>query len=73
MAKSGANRGEAYRAAAPYLNLGWTFLAAILVWGGLGWLADRWLGTEPLLLTVGCVVGIVAGFVHLVLVVKKGS
>jgi len=42
-----------------------------LVWGGLGWLLDRWLGTEPWLLTVGSLVGIAAGFVHMVLVVRK--
>jgi ATP synthase protein I len=62
---------EAYKAAGPYINLGWIFLGAVLVWGGLGWLLDRWLGTEPWLLTVGSLVGIAAGFVHMVLVVRK--
>lgn len=33
------------------------FLAALLVWGGLGWLADRWLGTEPWLLILGLLLG----------------
>ncbi|MGI8574251.1 MAG: AtpZ/AtpI family protein [Egibacteraceae bacterium] len=33
------------------------FLSALLVWGGLGWLADRWLGTEPWLLAFGLVLG----------------
>lgn len=33
------------------------FLAAILVWGGIGWLVDRWLGTEPWLLIAGVVLG----------------
>lgn len=33
------------------------FLSALLVWGGLGWLADRWLGTGPWLLVLGLVLG----------------
>ena len=33
------------------------FLAALLVWGGIGYLLDRWLGTEPWLLIAGLVLG----------------
>lgn len=33
------------------------FLAALLTWGGIGWLIDRWLGTEPWLLIAGLVLG----------------
>ena len=33
------------------------FLSAMLVWGGIGWLLDRWLGTEPWLLIAGIVLG----------------
>ena len=72
MAQKVSSLAEAYRAAAPYLNIGWIFLGAILVWGGLGFLLDRWLGTQPWLLTVGSLVGIAAGFIHLVLVVQRG-
>jgi ATP synthase protein I len=73
VATKSSSLAEAYRAAAPYLNLGWTFLGAIVVWGGLGYLLDRWLGTEPWWLTVGSLVGIAAGFIHLVLVVRRGT
>lgn len=33
------------------------FLAAILTWGGIGYLLDRWLGTDPWLLIAGLVLG----------------
>ncbi len=44
---------------------GW-FLAvnlvtATLVWGGIGWLLDRWLGTAPWLMSIGFVVGNACG------------
>ena len=43
----------------------WSWLVelvtATLVWGGIGWLADRWLGTAPWLMCAGFVVGNGAG------------
>lgn len=33
------------------------FLAAMLLWGGIGWLVDRWLGTGPWVFIVGMVIG----------------
>jgi ATP synthase protein I len=44
-----------------------TLLAGMLVWGGVGFLVDRALGTEPLLLAIGLVVGM-AGGIYLVYV-----
>jgi ATP synthase protein I len=41
--------------------MGVELIAAILFWGGIGWLADRWLGTTPWLLGVGAMVGYAAG------------
>jgi hypothetical protein len=38
------------------------FISAILTWGGIGWLLDRWLRTEPWLIVLGFVIGTVAGF-----------
>lgn len=37
------------------------FIAAILVWGGAGWLLDRWLGTAPVLMGIGVMLGFAAG------------
>jgi ATP synthase protein I len=36
-------------------------LGALFVWGGAGWLADRWLGTRPWLLGLGVAIGFAAG------------
>jgi F0F1-type ATP synthase assembly protein I len=33
------------------------FLAAILTWGGIGWLVDRWLDTDPWFMIAGIVLG----------------
>lgn len=40
---------------------GWTLamelLTATFVWGGVGWLVDRWLGTAPVVMALGFVLG----------------
>jgi F0F1-type ATP synthase assembly protein I len=41
--------------------MGVELMAAILLWGGVGWLADRWLGTGPWLLGAGALIGYAAG------------
>jgi F0F1-type ATP synthase assembly protein I len=37
------------------------FTAAVMVYGFLGWLADRWLGTDPALFLVGLFAGMLLG------------
>lgn len=48
---------------------GWTAIAYLIggmtVWGLIGWLVDRWLGTDGIAIAVGVVVGM-AGGVYLV-------
>jgi ATP synthase protein I len=56
---------------ARFLTLGFTLLAII---GGLtvvGFFVDRWLGTLPLFLLVGLVVGFVAGLVYVYRALKS--
>jgi F0F1-type ATP synthase assembly protein I len=36
-------------------------VSAVLLYGGLGWLLDRWLGTDPWLMGAGVLVGFAAG------------
>jgi len=36
-------------------------ISGILVYGGLGWLLDRWLDHESLFLPIGVVLGVAAG------------
>lgn len=45
------------------MGTGWsitsTMIGGIAVWGGLGYLADRWLGTDGIFFAVGTVLGAV--------------
>lgn len=36
-------------------------LAGPVVWGGIGWLGDRWLGTDPWLMSIGIMGGFAGG------------
>lgn len=40
-----------------YDTLGYTFAFSILLFAGAGFLLDRWLGTAPLLIIVGTLLG----------------
>lgn len=46
-------------------DTGWVMtadlLAGITTWGGIGWLLDRWLDTDPWLLAIGIMLGFAAG------------
>jgi F0F1-type ATP synthase assembly protein I len=54
----GRELSEAYGLA----TLGFTFGAAVVVFTGIGWLLDRWLGTIPVFTVVAALVGAVLGF-----------
>ena len=41
--------------------MGVELMVAIVVWTGIGWLLDEWLGTGPVLMIVGALVGNFAG------------
>ncbi|HUG84727.1 MAG TPA: AtpZ/AtpI family protein [Euzebya sp.] len=49
------------------------FLAAILTWGGIGWMVDRVLGTAPLLMVLGFIVGNATGIYLLYLRSRDGE
>jgi len=53
-------------------NTGWAavgyLISGIAVWGFVGWLVDRWLGTDGVITGIGCVLGAAGG---IYLVVKK--
>lgn len=46
-------------------GIGWAMVADIVtgtfLWGGVGWLLDRWLGTGPWIMIVGFLVGYAMG------------
>lgn len=50
----GHGAGEAWSALA-------TLISGMLVWGGVGYLLDRWLHREALFLPIGLIVGVAAG------------
>ena len=51
------------------MGIGWsitsTMIGGVAAWGGLGFLADRWLGAEHVLFAIGTVLG-AAGATYLV-------
>ena len=48
-------------------------LAAIFTWGGVGWVLDRWLGTGPILMVIGFLVGNMAGIYLLYIRTRDGE
>jgi ATP synthase protein I len=44
---------------------GGSFISSILAGALLGYLADRWLGTDPWLVTVGIILGSYSGFMKM--------
>jgi F0F1-type ATP synthase assembly protein I len=51
--------------AGPAAAASYALIGAIAVCGGLGYLADLWLGTRPWLLLGGLLAGLVVGFYQL--------
>ena len=54
-------------------GLAFTFVALVLIFTGLGFGADRWLGTEPWFMVIGVFVGAALGFCYLVSVLFRDS
>lgn len=48
------------------LRISTEFVAAVIVGGGIGWFLDQWLGTQPVLLLVMGVLGVITGFVNVI-------
>lgn len=61
----------ALRNAGPVVAASYTLIGAIVLLGGLGYAADRWLDTSPWLLLTGLLLGIVVGFYELARVVWR--
>lgn len=59
------NRKPSRHAKIAEMDDGWSltaeFISAVLVWTFFGWLADRWLGTDPWLVAIGAMLGFVLG------------
>jgi ATP synthase protein I len=57
----GVDRREAWRQLDQSSIMTVELMAAVLVWGGVGLLIDRWLGTRPWAMGIGVMVGFAAG------------
>lgn len=57
----GASRREIWNEIDQSSVMSVELIGAILTWGGVGWLADRWLGTDPWLFGMGVLTGFAAG------------
>ena len=57
----------------PAAAAAYTLTGGILVLGGLGYAADRWLGTSPWFMVAGLVLGIVVGFYALIMSTRPGQ
>jgi F0F1-type ATP synthase assembly protein I len=56
-----------------YFGMAFSFAVAILLFGGLGWLADGWLHTRPLVAIAGAFLGGFAGFMSIYYRVKRDT
>ena len=69
-------KGRTSKGSAP-VGLGWAtrltteMFAALVVGGGLGWLVDEWLGTQPWLMLVFLLVGCAAGILNAYRVARR--
>ncbi len=72
---SSVARGGSEPTAAATASLAWSIvsylLSGLLVWGGAGWLVDRWLGKEAVFLPVGLLLGLVAAMYLVVVKINR--
>ena len=59
------DRGDPWTGAGTAWAIIGTLLAGIIAWGGVGYLLDRWIGSNNLFLPIGMVLG-AAGALYLV-------
>lgn len=59
--KAPGDRRAAFRGLDQSSVMGVELISATLTWAGIGWLVDRWLGTDPWFLVIGALVGNAAG------------
>lgn len=55
----------ALKNAGPVAAASYSLIGAIVLFGGAGYMADRWLDTSPWLLVIGLLLGIIVGFYEL--------
>ena len=76
--KPGKKEESAWELFGRFGNLGIELVAAVLIGTGGGYALDRWLGTIPLFLLIGFILGSAAGFLNIFRIIasedkKKGD
>jgi ATP synthase protein I len=71
MPNTNSQRNDAGGGHARFLSLGFTLIAIIGGLTAVGLLVDKWLGTLPLFLLVGLVLGFVAGLFYVYRALKS--
>lgn len=64
---------ENVQRAGPAASASYTLTGGILLLGGLGYAADRWLDTTPWLFLAGLVLGMAVGFSALLTATRQGK
>ncbi len=74
--KDDGDRGghrRALKEAGPYLLLGLELGLTMIIWSGIGYALDRWLGTVPWLTLAGVFIGMASLFLQLARAAKKSG
>ena len=50
------------RQSGPAAAASYTLIGAVIILGALGYFADKWLNTEPILLIIGLILCVIVGF-----------
>lgn len=61
------------RQSGPAAAASYTLIGAVIILGALGYFADKWLNTEPILLIIGLILGVIVGFYELAKTVFKAK
>ena len=62
---------SSFQKAAPYINIVYTLIGSVLMFGLIGWWLDKKLFTKPWLFISGLFLGLIIGFYNLFKVIKK--
>jgi F0F1-type ATP synthase assembly protein I len=61
------------RQSGPAASASYTLIGAVIILGSLGYFADKWFNSEPVLLIIGLFLGIVVGFYELAKTIFKAK
>ena len=69
--RPGSKIPSAFKKAEPYLNISYTLLGAIALFGYIGHRFDERLGVHPYLMLIGILVGLALGYYNMIKVIHS--